>query len=99
MGGGLGGGSNANSQASLNIKTPLIRKKGLKFENSMTASPMSKAINRSPPAHSTTLSKNHQVKLQSTRIDPTRFMRPNAGAVSKLTMAHDGQVIDDNYLN
>ena len=54
--------------------------------------------NARSPALSVTLNKN-STKLPPTRIDPTRFARPNAGAVSKLTMAHDGQIIDDNYIN
>ena len=39
------------------------------------------------------------MKIQSTRIDVSRFDRPNAGALQKLTMAQDGSTIDENYLN
>ena len=41
----------------------------------------------------------HVKKLQSTRIDPSRFNRPNAGTVSKMNVGANGQVIDENYLN
>ena len=39
----------------------------------------------------------HGVRLQSTRIDHSRFSRPNAAAISK--MPKGGPVIDEYYLN
>ena len=38
------------------------------------------------------------MKLVSTRIDPARFERPNAGGSTK-PRGQNGQQIDENYLN